>query len=140
MSKISQKIFSEILEIDQKSFKYSLTPKTLGSYFSKFHLLTIRKNKKTIAYAFHQIKKDRIFINRIAVSPDFRRKGIGTKIMNKIIKKAKALKLTKIRLYTRISNVRAITFYQKFNFKKNKKIEKYYPRGERSAFVLEKKL
>ena len=105
----------------------------------KYKHLTFKSKEKIASYLLYKINKDKIFIRRIAVSPDFRRGGFGTKMIEKITKKAKELKLKKIFQLVRISNLAGIAFCKKLGFQMRKKIEKYFPDGE-AAFLMEKKI
>ena len=58
----------------------------------------------------------------IAVHPDYRKKGVGTMLVNKI----KDLDNDEISLYVLTTNKQAITFYEKNGFKCVKKLDNYY--------------
>ncbi len=58
-----------------------------------------------------------LYINTIVVSSNHKRKGIGKKLYNGILEKAKSLNIDKIELVVWDFNTSAISFYQKLGFK-----------------------
>lgn len=55
-------------------------------------------------------------IHRIAVNPDCRKKGYGNALLSECIKNLKNIKVEKIHLEVRRSNIAAISLYKKFGF------------------------
>ena len=62
----------------------------------------------------------------IAVSRNYQGKGYGRKILEKVILQSSVLGATVIFLEVRISNHRAINFYEKFGFKRDAIRYEYY--------------
>jgi|SRR3989338_3744448 len=52
----------------------------------------------------------------IAVHPEYRRKGVGTRIMNELVRKIKKKKYASIGLFAWKENPANISFYKKFGF------------------------
>lgn len=76
----------------------------------------------------------------IAVLPDYRRRGIGMMMMEECIKRLKEYyDVSEVYLEVRVSNISAISLYEKLGFKKAKIIKYYYLDGE-DAFVMAKTL
>lgn len=59
------------------------------------------------------------WINYLAVSPSFQRKGYGTKLVEKAVKELRRLGCPKINLQVRRSNVQVIEFYKHLGFKED---------------------
>jgi ribosomal-protein-alanine N-acetyltransferase len=73
----------------------------------------------------------------LAVEPDYRRQGIGEKLLNSFIQKATLRGVRKLTLEVRMSNKEAISFYNKHRFKMVSTIPVYYRDGE-GAYVMER--
>ena len=73
----------------------------------------------------------------LAVESDYRRKGIGGKLLGSFIQKAVLRGIERLTLEVRMSNKEAISFYNKHRFKIVSTIPAYYRDGE-SAFVMER--
>ena len=71
-----------------------------------------------------------------------RRRGIGTVLLEKLIKMAKQEKIQRILLEVSENNIAAICMYEKVGFKTISKRRNYYNEDERyrDAYVMEKNL
>ena len=84
------------------------------------------------------IKKGHIV--SIAVLPEYRRRGIATKLMVNVMKTLKEhYKCSEVYLEVRVSNTPAISLYEKLGFEKVKIIKGYYLDGE-DAYIMARKL
>ena len=77
------------------------------------HFVVYKKNKSIIGYLYYSLIYDRIEINQIEVLKSEQHKGIGTLLMDYLIKKN-----MDITLEVKKDNVNAIKLYEKFSFKK----------------------
>jgi ribosomal protein S18 acetylase RimI-like enzyme len=81
------------------------------------------KQNELVAYCINSKKEQTFYIHKFIISPNFVGQGYGKLIMEQLIFNVKepviALKVEK-------SNLRAISFYQKFNFEILKEDGKYY--------------
>lgn len=71
----------------------------------------------------------------IAVLPEYRRRGIGKKLMEKAMKAMKDYGASEFYLEVRVSNIPAINLYRKLNYKITRRIGGYYLDGE-DAYVM----
>ena len=76
----------------------------------------------------------------IAILPEYRRRGIGTALMNRVMDSLKNIYDCKeVYLEVRVSNRAAIEFYKKLGFRIDHVIKRYYKDGE-DAYVMVRKL
>jgi ribosomal-protein-alanine N-acetyltransferase len=66
----------------------------------------------------------------LAVSPELRRKGIGTMLMDRYLEESRRKGAKVLTLEVRKGNVGAMEFYQRFNFQPVDVIRGYYNDGE----------
>lgn len=78
-----------------------------------------------------------IDILNIVVDPKYEKQGIGTKLINYIIKKKDTI-ASKIMLEVREDNLKAINFYQKNNFTIIAKRQNYYK--NKDALIMERNI
>jgi GNAT superfamily N-acetyltransferase len=84
----------------------------------------IEENNKEIARAFiyflkNDLEKQKFgYLEDVFVNEEFRNKGLGTKIIKKIISEAKKNKCYKIVATSRFKRENVHNFYQKLGFKK----------------------
>ena len=87
------------------------------------YLIVVDQNE-VVGYLYYSRIYERVEINQFEVRKDKRKRGIGTKLLETLIKKEP----TTITLEVRENNQEAISLYQKFNFDK-KAIRKGYYQG-----------
>ena len=88
--------------------------------------IVLKKENILLGYAFFSIVATDSHLLNIAVSRNYQGKGYGRKILEKVILQSSVLGATVIFLEVRISNHRAINFYEKFGFKRDAIRYEYY--------------
>jgi len=73
----------------------------------------VRKENQAVGYAAAKKEADRGIIKLIHVLPEFQGQGVGSALLNQVLK---WLKSKEVVLQVAKSNQRAISFYQKFGF------------------------
>lgn len=79
-------------------------------------------------------------ITNVAVAPEYRGMGIGTKLMKAVIERAKELAIQDIILEVRESNETAIHLYKKMGFEKAGIRKNFYEKPVENAIVMYLKL
>lgn len=79
---------------------------------------------------------DSATICQICVNPVFRNRGLGSQMMNEVIKDCRANKVRNITLEVREHNDAAIKLYEKFGFKKVLIKESYYTNGDNAVYMI----
>ncbi|KAB8332154.1 GNAT family N-acetyltransferase [Scytonema tolypothrichoides VB-61278] len=80
---------------------------------SAFHLVAVCDHKVVGSARLRLLSKELGSIAYLAVLPEFRHQGIGTKLMEKLIEIAHEKNLTTLRL---MSRVHAVNFYKRLGF------------------------
>lgn len=73
-------------------------------------------------------------ITNIAVHPDMRKKGIASKILEELIKTAESCE--KIFLEVRVSNIAAISLYEKYGFKRCGVRKNFYHSPQEDGIIM----
>jgi ribosomal-protein-alanine N-acetyltransferase len=73
----------------------------------------------------------------IAVSEEYRRRGIGAILLSNSISAVKKHKIIELVLEVRVSNYIAIKLYEKFNFKMKSVKKNYYRDGENAYYMIQ---
>ena len=103
----------------------------------KFHNYIVAEDNKKIVgivtWAMHGLPKHQLCeLDRIAVLPEYRGKGIAKGLFNELVKDAKAFykknnsKLRKLYLLTHHDNVRAHNLYEKLGLKHETTLKEHY--------------
>ncbi|MFH2033944.1 MAG: ribosomal protein S18-alanine N-acetyltransferase [Candidatus Margulisiibacteriota bacterium] len=112
-----------IVEIEKLSFDHPWTEETLEESIDKTWAVKIEN--KIVAFIIYELIIDEIHIIHMAVHPDYRRKGIA----KKMIEKALSEKAKVAFLEVRKENTPAQRLYESFGFKEISRRKKYYPDG-----------
>ncbi|MEM3407538.1 MAG: ribosomal protein S18-alanine N-acetyltransferase [Nitrososphaerota archaeon] len=139
--KCSFKDLRKVYEIELESFDHPYPFPIFVGYLIKYSngFLIAKINDQIVGYVIGIAEKNVGTIVSIAVKKDYRRKGIGKKLLNSIIEYFKSRSVSLINLQVRIDNYEAISFYEKNGFKKVRILKNYYSDGC-DAFLMEKKL
>ncbi|NOZ77480.1 MAG: ribosomal protein S18-alanine N-acetyltransferase [Euryarchaeota archaeon] len=92
-----------------------------------------------VGYVIARTVVDRGHVMAIAVDPPFRKRGIGSALMERTLAVMSEMNARAIWLEVRVSNTGARSFYKKLGFVEKRIISGYYSDGE-DAVVLEKAL
>lgn len=105
--------------------------------FNRMDFFIYKINSEIVGVSSLMINENIGVICKMYVLPEYQNKGVGTELMKDLEKKAKKLKLKKLRLLAIWSNnQRIIQFYEKFGFEIVEKIEREWA----IDCIMEKKL
>lgn len=112
----------------QTDFDEFWTPTILESELNNTNSLyfVAKYNENILGFAGIIINYDFTEISNIVVKKDFRNKGIGKILLEKIINESKKLKKDNIYLEVNEKNEIALGLYEKYNFEKVGKRKEYY--------------
>jgi len=101
-----------------------------------YHYIVAEDNLKIIGivtWLMHGLPKHQLCeLDRIAVMPEYRGKGIAKKLFNALVKDAKSFykknksRLRKLYLLTHADNTRAHKFYEKLGFRRETTLKQHY--------------
>jgi len=89
-----------------------------------------------IAYLFYRFIADEVHIYRIAVSPEWRRQGIGSQLVGECLQGARHRGMTAAVLEVRPSNTDAVALYRRFGFQVIATRPGYYTDRREDALIL----
>jgi len=93
-------------------------------------------DNKSVGYLEYSLIYDRMEIDNIQVEEEYRKQGIGTKLMAYLVSMAISLRVINITLEVRVSNEIARNLYKKFGFREVA-LRKYYY-GDEDGILMEK--
>lgn len=92
--------------------------------------------KDTVAgFILYEVVRKRMHIANVAVSPDFRRRGVASDLILHVMKLGRKLHKVRVTLEVRKSNASAISLYKHLGFVKKRTIKAYYEDGEDGLFM-----
>lgn len=145
---ISYNIFSKediqgIFEISKLSFKLPWSMESIKSEvnnpLAKYIVAKDIESNKILGFIGVWIILGEGDITNIAVHPEFRKLGIGEKLLNSMINLCESLDCNIINLEVRSSNLPAISLYKKLNFLEVGLRKGYYEDNKEDAILMQYK-
>ena len=106
--------------------------------FAKLYVLV--DQNQILGYIDYWLLGDQCQLSRIAISNKFQKKGYGSILMNQCIKDSQELGCRNINLEVRVSNQKAIYFYQHFGFVVATVRKQYYSDTNEDAYLMIKEM
>ncbi|MBE7067988.1 MAG: ribosomal-protein-alanine N-acetyltransferase [Clostridiales bacterium] len=137
----TQADIAQISEIERRCFADAWSVVAFEDIlkYPMHHSFLVEREGKILGYACLLVLFEDAEIENIAVDLPYRRQGIGRKLMEEMHEKAKSLGAKRCLLEVRVSNISAISLYEKYGYEKYGVRKRYYPDGE-DAFVMQKRL
>ncbi len=128
----------QVAEIDFKSFSVPWKMTDYWRYAQEKNIEAVvgEIDKKIVAYAAAFVAFEESEVFKIAVEPEMRGLGIGTKIFAELIESVKKRGATKITLEVRPSNISAIKLYENFGLTSIGKRKNYYTNPTEDALIM----
>ncbi len=136
---MTEDALEEVLEIERVSFPSPWCREhfiaELQSPYS-FPLVATDSEGKICGYICPMLVLDEGHILNVAVHPDFRGKGIGRLLIQKVIDECGLQDAEYVSLEVRTSNIVAVSLYRKIGFVITGRRKRYYENGE-DAYIME---
>ena len=139
------KDLKQVMEIENLCFKhpykekdliYEISENPVSNVWVMEYTAKALGIKSIVGFVDYWVTFDSGTIVQIAVHPDIQRSGIGSMMMKEVIKDAYVKKVRTLTLEVRASNNKAISFYEKFGFKKTLIKPQYYSNGEDAIYMI----
>jgi ribosomal-protein-alanine N-acetyltransferase len=117
----------EAYEIEKQT---NPSPWSKENFFSSYEVghksLVCRIDNIIVGFIIFSVIKKEIHLLNIAVHTEHQKKGIGSLLMETMLKQASVMGVSKVYLEVRSKNEKAILFYKKYNFIKDAVRVNYY--------------
>lgn len=100
-----------------------------------FYVAVDTATKEVIGYIIFWIIQETLELHDIAVIEKYKKKGIGSQLMDFMLETGRGRQVEEMFLEVRYSNTAAIAFYEKYNFKKIDVRKNYYTEPVEDAVV-----
>ena len=135
MYKVSLMDHSDLKEAYEIEKQTNPSPWSKENFFSSYEVghksLVCRIDNIIVGFIIFSVIKKEIHLLNIAVHIEHQKKGIGSLLMETMLKQASVMGVLKVYLEVRSKNEKAILFYKKYNFIKDAVRVNYYT-GENS--------
>ncbi|MGL4229955.1 MAG: ribosomal protein S18-alanine N-acetyltransferase [Casimicrobium sp.] len=119
-----------VLDIERRSNPHPWTREHFEDALRSGYLcLVAKENNAVVGFAVARVLVDDAELLLIAVSPEQRRNGCATLLLNTLILRMRDIDKSPLHLEVRASNTSAIAFYEARNFSRTGLRKNYYPNG-----------
>ena len=132
--------FSDLEEAYKIELDVNPSPWKYETFLSSFEVghkgLICKKDNLMIGFIIFSPISPEAHILSISVRNEMQSKGIGTLLLKSMLDQCKVMNYKKIFLEVRVSNVKAINFYEKFGFSKDAIRNNYYTDNSEDALLM----
>ena len=126
---IRQRDLDRIEEIEAASFGADAYDRNLFAEYTRtcgeLFLVALEGNK-VVGYCIGRIDRGTAGIESIAVAPSVKGKGAADLLLRSLLRRLKRRGVSRVGLMVKITNLRAIAFYERQGFRRIRKIPHYY--------------
>jgi [ribosomal protein S18]-alanine N-acetyltransferase len=132
----------EVLQTEQRSFEYAWTEEDFLRCLRQRNCIGMvaEQGEKVVGFMIYELHKAKLHILNFAVQPNFRRSGIGTQMVAKLVSKLSSHRRTRITLEVRETNLGAQLFFRSQGFRAIRVLRTYYEDSGEDAFLMQYQL
>src|SRR5436190_6750245 len=129
----------EVLQTEQESFEYAWTEEDFRRCLRQRNCIGMvaEQGERVVGFMIYELHKAKLHILNFAVSPAFRRVGVGGQMVSKLISKLSSHRRTRITLEVRETNLPAQLFFSRQGFRAVRVLRSYYEDSGEDAFLMQ---
>ena len=129
----------EVLAIEHASFEFPWCEEEFLRVLRQRNCIGMvaEQGEKVVGFMIYELHKAKLQVLNFAVSPEFRRQGVGHQMIAKLVGKLSSHRRTKITLAVRERNLAAQMFFKAQDFRASKVLRNYYEDSGEDAFLME---
>lgn len=128
-----------VLEIENRSFEFPWTEDEFIRCLRQRDCIGMvaEKCEEVVGFMIYELHKSRIHILSFAVHPEFRRNGVGSVMVEKLITKLAYQRRNRIMLEVRETNLDAQLFFRRLGFRATGVLRSFYEDTPEDAFLMQ---
>jgi [ribosomal protein S18]-alanine N-acetyltransferase len=129
----------DVLRTEQESFDHAWTEDDFLRCLRQrnFIGMVAEVSERVVGFMIYELHRHKLHILNFAVSPEYRRYGIATQMLGKLIVKLSSHRRTRITLAVRESNLGAQLFFRMRDFRAVKVLRHYYEDSGEDAYLMQ---
>lgn len=129
----------EVLQIEHLSFKHAWTDEDFLRCLRQRNCISMvaEHGEKVVGFMIYELHKDKLHILNLAVHFAWRRQGVGSQMVAKLISKLSSHRRTRIALEVRETNLPAQLFFRDQQFAATRVFRCFYDDSGEDAFRME---
>ena len=132
----------EVLQTEQESFEYAWTEEDFLRCLRQRNCIGMvaEAGEKVVGFMIYELHKSKLHILNFAVHPSWRRSGVGSQMVAKLISKLSSHRRTRITLEVRETNLGAQLFFRSLSFRAVRVLRGFYADSGEDAFLMQYRL
>lgn len=128
----------EVLAIENHSFEFPWSEDQFVSCLRQRNCLGIvaEHDERVVGFMIYELHKNRLHVLNFAVRPEFRRCGVGTSMINKLVGKLSEQRRNRILLEIRETNLAAQLFFRNVGFRAISVLCEFYDESREDAYLM----
>jgi ribosomal-protein-alanine N-acetyltransferase len=129
----------EVLKIESESFEFPWSEDDFIRCLRQRNCIGMvaEHQDQVVGFMIYELNKTRLHVLNFAVAADFRRRGIGSQMVAKLVAKLSAQRRTRIVLEVRETNLPAQLFFRSAEFRAISVLRGYYEDTPEDAYVMQ---
>lgn len=130
---------ADVLQIESEAFEFPWSEEEFVRCLRQRNCIGMvaEFEDRVVGYMIYELHKNRLHILNFAVSPTFRRRGIGGRMAAKLVAKLTSQRRSRILLEVRETNLAAQLFFRKQGFRAVSVLRDYYEDTTEDAYVMQ---
>ena len=129
----------EVLAIEDQSFEFSWTEEDFVRCLRQRNCIGMvaEHDEHVVGFMIYELHKNRLHVLNFAVHPDFRRRRVGSAMVNKLIGKLSQQRRNRILLEIRETNLDAQLFFRDSGFRAISVLRDFYDDTTEDAYLMQ---
>ena len=133
---------AEVLDIERRSFEFAWSEEHFLEYLRQRNCIGMvaEHDQQILGFMIYELHKSRLRILNFAVSPEARRKGVGSQMVQRLVDKLAQQRREEIELEIRETNLPAQLFFRHHQFRATEVLREHYEDTAEDAYRMQYRL
>lgn len=129
----------EVLGIEQEGFEFPWLEEDFIRCLRQRNCIGMvaEHEDRVVGFMIYELHKNRIHVLNFAVAVDFRRRGVGSQMVAKLVAKLSSQRRSRIMLEVRETNLAAQLFFRENGFRAVSVLRSYYEDTPEDAYIMQ---
>jgi ribosomal-protein-alanine N-acetyltransferase len=128
----------EVLEIENHSFEFPWSEEDFGCLRQRNCIGVVAEfEERVVGFMIYELHKTRLHVLNFAVHPEYRRRGVGTSMVQKLISKLSHQRRDRILLEVRETNLSAQLFFREEGLRAISVLRDFYDDTTEDAYLMQ---
>jgi ribosomal-protein-alanine N-acetyltransferase len=130
---------AEVLETEDESFEFPWSEEDFIRCLRQRNCIGMvaEHENRVVGFMIYELHKNRIHVLNFAVAADYRRRGVGSQMVAKLIAKLSSQRRSRIMLEVRETNLPAQLFFRENGFRAVSVLRDYYEDTPEDAYLMQ---